>query len=723
MLWNTKKAVLLSVLCAASSICLAVPAFAADEEEPMSGSLEEMVVEGSADKVLPGGFIAAENRVGILGNIDTIDVPFTQKKYTEKTIENFYDPNQPLNGVLANNPSIRIGSTSPMYTDFNMRGINMNAAHYYINGIPNMFNQTRSIPAYTLESVDIISGPNTVLNGATFSNNGTNSTDAPAGLLNATTKRATSDPITRYTQRFSGRSTWTEDIDIGRRFGKNEEWGLRINAHHEEGGLSIEGAKVRDKSIYFNLDHKDAKSETNLFGGYYDWEVRGGQRWLSATNVTKGNLASPSSNRNNLSFDGQMKANHGYLFTLNHTQKFSDKWKMFVNTGYGHYTEHKNDPNSGSLTLSDNGQLSGKFRDYKSDSKSFYYQMGVENEAKIGNITNNVSLAVDYYNYKSKSLNSGSSNASNSLLGDIWSGVTLVTDPIYAGSLSDASYSKETAKAVTLADRMEIGKTSIYAAVQYRDTETTSSTGAKVSKESVNPTFAIAYKPVEKLSIYTSFAQSYTKPVEVGTSYDNAGEIFDPIKNKQYEIGFKYENAEVMHSLAFFDLNQGAYITEDSNGPLGQVYTQEGENRFKGIEYSLTGKVAPKWNLMGGFMYINGKREKLSSGSEYLEGRYATGVPKWSAVLAAEYEAEEDTSIIGRLNYVGESHVNDNGVTTPDYLLVDLGIRHKTRINTVPVTLRAMCYNVFGKDYWISRGTSVALGSPRTFILSATFDL
>mgnify|MGYP002239132462 FL=1 len=203
----------------------------------------------------------------------------------------FYDPNQPLNGTLANTPSIRIGSTSPMYTDFSMRGVNMNASHYYINGIPNMFNQTRSIPAYILSSVDIVSGPNTVLNGATFSNNGTNGTDAPAGLLNGTTKRAAADPVTRYTQRFSGSSTWTEDLDLGRRFGKNNEWGIRVNAHNEDGGLSIKGADVRDKSIYINLDHQDAKSMTNIFGGYYDWKVNGGQRWLSASGVTKGNLA------------------------------------------------------------------------------------------------------------------------------------------------------------------------------------------------------------------------------------------------------------------------------------------------------------------------------------------------------------------------------------------------------------------------------------------------
>lgn len=377
-----KKIWATAVLCAVASVGFVVSAGA---EETMTHDLDEVIVEADRN-TLPGGFVANNDRVGILGNIKAIDVPFTQKKYTEKTIMTFYDPNQPLNGTLANTPSIRIGSTSPMYTDFSMRGVNMNASHYYINGIPNMFNQTRSIPAYILSSVDIVSGPNTVLNGATFSNNGTNGTDAPAGLLNGTTKRAAADPVTRYTQRFSGRSTWTEDLDLGRRFGKNNEWGIRVNAHNEDGGLSIKGADIRDKSIYINLDHQDAKSMTNIFGGYYDWKVNGGQRWLSASGVTKGNLAEAPNGKTDLSFDGQTKYNHGMLFTLNHIQKFSDKWSGFINGGYGHYSEHKNDPNSGSLTLGDNGKLSGKFRDYVSDSKSSYWQVGVSNKAAIGNV-------------------------------------------------------------------------------------------------------------------------------------------------------------------------------------------------------------------------------------------------------------------------------------------------------------------------------------------------
>lgn len=713
-----KKALVMSVLCAVASVGFVMSASA---EETMSGKLNEVVVEGEKD-VLPGGFVASEDRVGILGSVDVVDVPFTQKKYTEKTIENFSDPNQPLNGVLANNPSIRVGSPSPMYTDFNMRGINMNAAHYYINGVPNMFNQTRSIPAYVLESVEIVSGPNTVLNGATFSNNGTNGTDAPAGLLNGITKKATNDPITRYTQTFSGRSTWTENLDVGRRFGKDNEWGVRVNTRMEKGGLSMHGTDVEDKTIYLNIDHRSDKSTTNIFGGYFDWKVDGGQRWLSASGVKK--LVDAPDAKNNLSFDGQTKQNHGYLMTLNHVQKFSDKWSAFANMGYNYYTEHKNDPNSGSLTLKDNGILEGKFRDYKSESRGLYTQFGVANETKISdNIKNNLSFAVDYFNYKSRALNSGSAAGQAAFKGNLWDGISITGTPILAGRLDDANYSKETAMAATLADRFEFGKASAYVAFQYRDTETTSAAGKKVSKDSLNPTFALAYKPEENLSVYVSHAQSYTKPVEVSKDYDNAGEIFEPIKNKQLEIGAKYNNGGVLHSFALFDLNQGSYIKENSSGPLGQRYTQEGENRFKGIEYSLTGKVAEKWNLMGGIMYLNGKREKLAKGSEHLEGKYANGTPKWNGVIAAEYEADKDTSILGRMNYTGKSHVNDNGVTTPSFVTFDLGIKHQTKINTVPVTLRAMCYNVLGEDYWISKGTSVAFGAPRTFMFSAQFDI
>ncbi len=433
-----------------------------------------------------------------------------------------------------------------------------------------------------------------------------------------------------------------------------------------------------------------------------------------------------------MSFEDQIKENHGYLMTINHNQKLSDSWDAFANLGYGYYTEHKLDPHTGSLNLGDDGVLSGAFRDYKSESKSFYGQMGIMNTYESDNLKNTLSFAVDYFKYKSKAVNTGSKNnsAGAHFEGNLWDGIEITGEPIYAGHLSSVGFGEENAYAMTLADRAEFGKASVYGALQYKDTEKISSSGHKYSKDCLNPSFAVAYAPEDNLSIYTSYAESFTRPVEVGGDYLNAKEILEPIKNHQYEIGVKYENANVLHSFAVFDMNQASYIKEkgslinaDGSKEEGYFYTQEGENRFKGFEYYLTGKVSEKVNLMGGFMYLNGKREKLAAGNEAKEGRYTTGTPHWNATFAVEYAVDTQNNALAKINYTSSAHVNDNGVTAPAFVTFDLGFKHATHLGETPVTLRAMCYNVFGKDYWISRGTSVALGAPRTVMLSASFDI
>ena len=154
------------------------------------------------------------------------------------------------------------------------------------------------------------------------------------------------------------------------------------------------------------------------------------------------------------------------------------------------------------LTLKDNGILSGKFRDYVSDSKSSYYQIGLSNTSKIGDIKNDLTFVVDYFNYKSKAINSGSKSGQATIEGDLWNGVHINGNPIFSTSLDDVGYSTEQAHAMTLADRLEWGKSTLYTALQYKDTEVESYTGHKYSKDNLNPTVAFAYKPIDNLSLY-----------------------------------------------------------------------------------------------------------------------------------------------------------------------------------------------------------------------------
>lgn len=689
-----------------------------EKKEPVVEKIDDITV--TAEKVpTPGGYMHNSNRMGILGDVDIMDVPFSQQNYTEKTIEMFQNPIQPLNGVLANNPSVVIGSTSPMYTDVTLRGVNFNASQYYLNGIPGLFGQTRSLPAWVLESLEVVAGPSTVLNGSTGSYNGTNGKTAPSGTLRAFTRKASLEPQIQYTQQFSGRSVFTEMIDVGRRFGKDNEWGIQANGRLENGEMSIKGADLTDKAVYINLDHDGKNSKTNIFAGVYDWEIEGGQKWFNASKVTEGHLVSAPDTDMDLSFEGQTKFNDGYLVTLSHEHKIGRGWVAFFNSGYGNYHEEKFDPWGGSPYLLNDGILSRDLRNYKAERITTYGQGGISNETAWGKVKNQISFAVDYYKLKSRS---AKDKKAGGITGDVFSGVSVVKDFPHA-SLDGVPYSYEEVMSATLADRIEYNNFSFYLAGQFRDTELTPSSGNSFDKSAFNPTVAAAYKPMDNIAIYASYAESYTRPLEVSSGYDNAGEIFEPIKNKQYEIGVKYSAKTLLNKLSYFDLNQGVYIKEDSDGPNGLIYTQEGENRFKGIEYTVSGKIFDSWNIMGGAMYIDATREKNSGSSAYKNGWESIAVPEYKVVFGAEYEFSDNLSLNARMNYLDSFIVNDNGVTAPSSVKYDAGIRFKTKIFNVPTTLALSCFNLTDKSYWQPKATTtIVLSQPRTFLLTAKFN-
>ena len=58
--------------------------------------------------------------------------------------------------------------------------------------------------------------------------------------------------------------------------------------------------------------------------------------------------------------------------------------------------------------------------------------------------------------------------------------------------------------------------------------------------------------------------------------------------------------------------------------------------------------------------------------------------------------------------------------------MIDLSATYRTRLGGTPVSLQAACYNVFNRSYWIlqpGQGSKLLLSMPRTFMLSATFDI
>ncbi len=684
--------------------------------------LEEVLVEGEAF-VYPGNYVNKKARYGILGYKDILDIPYTEISLTAKSIETFGTPGLTLNEVLTNIPSIRSSTSSPMYTDFSMRGINMNGNNMYLNGIPNLFYQFTTPPAHIIERMDVTVGPNAGINGATTSANGTNSgKSAPPGLINVISKRAGDEPVTRYTQTFSGRGSWGEYIDIGRRFGEKQEWGLRINAGHLDGDLSLAGTEKEEKTFFINLDHRDDRSTTNLLAGYFDLRVNEGQRWfILSDSVNKGLMPKVPDAKNSYDFPETTKYVHGYLSTLNHEQKINDTWRWYVNAGMASRSGTKY--NAGSALYIDgygNFLSSNKLNHQNEASKNVYVQTGVNGDFTAGEVKHNLAFSVDraWTKYWNASVNS----VAGLIAGNLYDGVVYGDYTLPEAGHAPLSY-EETVVGVTLADTMEYKKLQVLVAGSRRDGKFESSS-EKVNNLDLAPSVGITYKPIKNVAFYTGYSSSYSRGAFVSDAkYENKGRILSPVKNKQAEVGVKYENNGLLTTLSYFDLNQGNYVDLPGSTSGKYILTQEGENRYKGVELAVNGKVASKWNITGGLMHIDHKREK--TGTAKKDGWYVNGVSDWSSVIALEYNPDDKTSVIGRANYNSSAYIDDNKAKIPSYVTFDLGVSYKTKISATPVKLTAMCYNVADKDYWMGRGgsTTFGLSMPRTFTLTAQFDL
>lgn len=84
----------------------------------------------------------------------------------------------------------------------------------------------------------------------------------------------------------------------------------------------------------------------------------------------------------------------------------------------------------------------------------------------------------------------------------------------------------------------------------------------------------------------------------------------------------------------------------------------------------------------------------------------------------------EGLTLTANATSVSQQYISaDNSQSIPGYTIFDVGTRYALQVASRPVTLRGNVSNLTNKAYW---GTpllsSLGLGAPRTFELSATVD-
>ncbi len=239
-----RKTALLPVCLAASFAGSPLMAQERLEDQPQSTAaepveLQSVEITASADasadgltQPYAGEQVARGGRVGILGNRDYMETPFTSTSYTSQLIQD--QQARSVSDVLQNDPSVRVargfGNFQELYV---VRGFPVYSDDISYNGLYGLLPR-QYVAAEFIERVEVFRGANTFLNGAAPGGSGI------GGAINILPKRAPNEPLTRLTVGAENGGQAMTHADIARRFGEKERFGVRLNAAKRAGETTVE---------------------------------------------------------------------------------------------------------------------------------------------------------------------------------------------------------------------------------------------------------------------------------------------------------------------------------------------------------------------------------------------------------------------------------------------------------------------------------------------------
>lgn len=680
-------------------------------------TLDTVTITGGAAPLLPalpepyaGGQVARGGRVGLLGNLDFMDTPFSQASYTAELMEN--QQAQMMADVLVNDPSVRDSGRkfSQASNAVYIRGLSFGTSDASFNGLRGIFPNYRQ-PVEALERIEVLKGPNALLNGMG---------NSIAGDINLVPKRAGDWPLARLTAGYMSDSEYTAHVDAGRRFGENNAWGVRVNGVYRNGDTPIDeqGGKLAMGAAA--LDYRGDRLRVSL-------DLLHQRARLDNVSPFSFSFATPDIPRPPSSDSAILlgaKADHEESTAAFRAEyDFSDSVSGYV--AAGRLKQRSDTVNTQVAQVQPDGSYVGTLSTDAYGLDNTNVQMGVHADFATGPLRHRLAITADKYHQSALVRESGRNGPGPSLPGNIYEPLTgqLPDVPTSGDWMENGSTvdRKSLAIADTLSFREERVRLIVGVRKQYVEQEGPARGGPIQYKENaLTPMVGVVVKPWDDVALYANYIEGLLQGATVrdSTSPDD-GMVFPPYKTKQYEAGLKKDFGHFATTLSVFQIAQPSLLVD----PVTRLYSQEGEQRNRGVEWTVFGQPTPQISLIGGLAYVRAELTRTAGGVN--QGNQAPAVPKLQANLGIDWHvpAAPGLTLGARVIRTGSAYLDAaNTQRVGGWTRYDVSARYATRIAGKDVVLRGSVQNVFDKDYWIALSGGAALSAPRTFLLSASID-
>jgi len=690
-----------------------------DEKEPGASTLPATMVEGhmATPADLPpgyaGGQVAYGSRVGLLGNKDFMETPFSTISYTEQYIADRQAQNI-TQVIAATDPSVfSNGLTGTFSENYSIRGFASNISDVMMGGLFGVAPYYRISPEM-YERIEVLKGPSALLNGMPPGG-------SVGGAVNLVPKRAGDEPLTRLTGTYMSDAQFGGHLDVGRRFGEDQQFGVRFNGVYRDGDGAINHQRQKAELTSLGLDWRGER--VRLSADLYQSEdrVRGQNRGI--------NLASGVAVPKPPKADTLLNPDWAYVQTTDRGAivrgEFDLSDNLMAYAAYGMSTTHYEYSGTMMATVfNDAGDFKTSMGQLKMDLEKTSGEVGLKGNLHTGAIKHQWTLNATHYGDTQKDY------GRRSVPGADW--VTNIYHPQWgpaaAKSFPYIAHTKSRLTSYGLADTLSVLEDRVQLTLGVRRQQVltdsfSTSTGARTNRYdegATTPAAALLVKITDQVSVYANYIEGLSEGAAAPMTAKNFGDVFAPYKSKQKEVGLKVDLGAFTHTLSLYEITRpSSYLDPDTN-----IFSFGGEQRNRGVEWGFFGSPLHDVRLMGGVAHVDPKITKAQGGTN--EGKTAIGQPRLQGKLGVEWDTPviEGLTLTANATSVSKQYISaDNTQSIPGYTVYDLGTRYSTRVASQPVTLRGSVNNVTNKAYW---GTpllsSLGLGAPRTFELSATID-
>lgn len=656
-----------SVLRAITLVAVAASAGTSNAENSNESLIEETIVRGS--------YLQSSEVNALRTPTPILDVPQSLSIVTSEEIlrRGFTS----VSDIIEYLPGVSMSQGEGHRDAVVFRGVR-STADFFIDGVRDDVQYYR--PLYNLEQLEVLRGPNALL----FGRGGT------GGILNRVTKKANIgenfSQLSGYVDSF-GAGGLQGDVNIG----LNDTVAFRINAMAE--GLDNHRDHYDGEQVGINPTVRVLLSEATRLDVSYEYVDQ--ERFIDR-GIPTGSNGDPVERFDRVVFgdpDVNLTSLEAHIFIANLQHRFSDSMKGQLTAFYGDYDKLYQNFYAASYSESNSPDvvtLDGYVD--TTQRENLIFSGNLIKELAFAGMSHRFLLGAEYVD----------TSSNQDRWNTYWSETAddretfMVTRPMgVVGGSGINALGAQTVNdfTVDLNDDTRVGieVTSVYVQDEMALTESMDLVlGARFDQfeidvfnlpasesrskrdEEVSPRMGVVYKPLQNMSLYASYSESFLpRSGEQFANINGSKNQLDADTFANTELGFKWDiSSSLSFTAAIFEIEQESPQVADSDPDTLDVIKSETD----GFELQLEGQITDAWYLSAAYSYLDGE-QMGRSGPKGLRPR------ELPENMFSVWNFVQFTANLGMgigLTYQDESFINNsNTARLPSYTRVDAAIYYE----------------------------------------------